>query len=42
MTHIISEIGIAYLHKCRSLEERMDAVSSISGEDEDAGDRKNS
>lgn len=31
VTHIISEIGIAYLHKCRSLEERMEAVSSISG-----------
>ena len=33
VTHIISEIGIAYLHKCRSLEERMDAVSSISGKE---------
>ena len=31
VTHIISEIGIAYLHKCRSLEERMEAISSISG-----------
>lgn len=31
VTHIISEIGIAYLHKCRSLEERMEAIGSISG-----------
>jgi malonate decarboxylase alpha subunit len=29
LTHIVTEQGIAYLHKCRSLEERMAAIRSV-------------
>jgi malonate decarboxylase alpha subunit len=31
LTHILTEEGIAYLHKCRSLEERMAAIRGIAG-----------
>lgn len=31
LTHIVTEEGIAYLHKCGSLEERMDAIMAIAG-----------
>lgn len=31
VTHIVTEIGIAYLHKCSSLEERMAAIRAIAG-----------
>lgn len=40
VTHIISEIGIAYLHKCSSLEERQAAISSIAGNGSDASGKK--
>ncbi len=31
VTHIVTEEGIAFLHKCRSLSERMAAVSAVAG-----------
>lgn len=31
LTHIVTEEGIAYLHKCASLEERMAAVRAVAG-----------
>ncbi|MEN3931603.1 malonate decarboxylase subunit alpha [Microvirga sp. W0021] len=31
VTHIISEEGIAFLHKCRGLEERMNAIRGVAG-----------
>lgn len=31
LTHIVTEEGIAYLHKCSSLEERMAAIRAIAG-----------
>ncbi len=31
LTHIVTEEGVAYLHKCGSLEERMDAVKAVAG-----------
>lgn len=31
LTHIVTEEGIAYLHKCRSLEERQAAIRAIAG-----------
>jgi len=31
LTHILTEEGIAYLHKCRSLEERMAAIRGVAG-----------
>ena len=31
LTHIITEEGIAYLHKCRDMEERMAAVRGVAG-----------
>lgn len=34
LTHIVSEVGIAYLHKCRDMEERMDAIRAVAGQTE--------
>lgn len=34
LTHIVSEVGIAYLHKCRNMEERMDAIRAVAGNTE--------
>jgi malonate decarboxylase alpha subunit len=31
LTHILTEEGIAFLHKCRSLEERMAAIRGVAG-----------
>lgn len=31
LTHIVTEEGIAYLHKCASLEERMAAIRAVAG-----------
>ena len=31
LTHILSEEGIAFMHKCRSLEERMAAIRGVAG-----------
>lgn len=31
LTHIVTEEGIAYLHKCACLEERMDAIRAVAG-----------
>jgi malonate decarboxylase alpha subunit len=31
LTHILTEEGIAYLHKCRGLEERMAAIRAVAG-----------
>jgi malonate decarboxylase alpha subunit len=31
LTHIITEEGIAFLHKCRGLEERMAAIRGVAG-----------
>lgn len=31
VTHIVTEEGIAYLHKCRSIEERTDAIRAVAG-----------
>ncbi len=31
LTHIVTEEGVAYLHKCSSLEERMDAIKAVAG-----------
>lgn len=31
LTHIVSEVGIAYLVKCRSMEERMAAIRAVAG-----------
>ena len=31
LTHIVTEEGVAYLHKCRSLEERMAAIRAVAG-----------
>lgn len=31
LTHIVTEEGIAYLHKCTCLEERMDAIRAVAG-----------
>ncbi len=31
LTHIVTEEGVAYLHKCGSLEERMDAIKAVAG-----------
>ncbi|HHN81338.1 MAG TPA: malonate decarboxylase subunit alpha [Methanomicrobia archaeon] len=31
LTHIVTEEGIAYLHKCKTLKERMDAICAIAG-----------
>lgn len=31
LTHILTEEGIAYLHKCRGLEERMAAIRGVAG-----------
>ena len=31
LTHILTEDGIAFLHKCRSLEERMAAIRGVAG-----------
>lgn len=32
LTHIITEKGVAYLHKCSSLEERMAAIRGVAGD----------
>lgn len=32
VTHIVSEIGIAYLHQCQSMEERKHAIQAIAGQ----------
>lgn len=34
LTHIISEVGIAYLHKCRNMAERTAAIRGIAGKTE--------
>ncbi len=34
LTHIVSEVGIAYLHKCHNMEERMDAIRAVAGNTE--------
>lgn len=34
LTHIVSEVGIAYLHKCHNMEERMDAIRAVAGKTE--------
>lgn len=34
LTHIVSEVGIAYLHKCHDMEERMDAIRAVAGQTE--------
>lgn len=34
LTHIVSEVGIAYLHKCHNMEERMNAIRAIAGKTE--------
>ncbi|WP_296974686.1 malonate decarboxylase subunit alpha [uncultured Dialister sp.] len=31
LTHIVSEVGIACLHKCHNMEERMDAIRAVAG-----------
>ncbi|MHC1605195.1 MAG: malonate decarboxylase subunit alpha, partial [Candidatus Methanofastidiosia archaeon] len=31
ITHIVTEEGIAYVHKCKTLKERMDAIKAIAG-----------
>ena len=31
VTHIVTEVGIAYLHKCRDLEERRAAIRAVAG-----------
>jgi malonate decarboxylase alpha subunit len=31
LTHIVTEEGIAYVHKCKTLKERMDAIKAIAG-----------
>lgn len=31
LTHIVTDIGIAYLHKCKDLEERKNAICSVAG-----------
>ena len=31
LTHIVSEVGIAYLHKCHDMTERMAAIRAIAG-----------
>lgn len=31
LTHIVTEIGIAYLHKCENIEERMAAIRAVAG-----------
>jgi len=31
ITHIVTEEGIAYIHKCKSLKERMDAIKAVAG-----------
>ncbi len=31
LTHIITEEGIAFMHKCRNLEERMAAIRGVAG-----------
>lgn len=31
ITHIVTEEGIAYVHKCKTLKERMDAIKAVSG-----------
>ena len=32
LTHIVTEVGIAYLHKCHDMEERKAAIRSIAGD----------
>ena len=34
LTHIVSEVGIAYLHKCHNMEERMNAIRAVAGKTE--------
>ena len=34
LTHIVSEVGIAYLHKCHDMQERMDAIRAVAGKTE--------
>lgn len=34
LTHIVSEVGIAYLHKCANMEERMQAIRAVAGNTE--------
>lgn len=34
LTHIVSEVGIAYFHKCRNMEERMNAIRAVAGKTE--------
>jgi len=31
ITHIVTEEGIAYVHKCKTLKERIDAIKSVAG-----------
>lgn len=31
VTHIVTEIGIAYLHKCKNMEQRMAAIRAVAG-----------
>ena len=32
LTHIVTEQGVAYLHKCRDIEERKAAIRSVAGD----------
>ncbi len=34
LTHIVSEVGIAYLHRCHNMEERTAAIRAIAGKTE--------
>ena len=34
LTHIVSEVGIAYLQKCHNMEERMNAIRAVAGKTE--------
>lgn len=40
LTHIITEVGVAYLHKCASLNERMAAIRAVAG-DSPVGQKEN-
>ncbi|MEW5820607.1 MAG: malonate decarboxylase subunit alpha [Cyanobacteriota bacterium] len=31
LTHIITDVGVAYLHKCKNLQERKDTICSVAG-----------
>ena len=31
ITHIVTEEGIAYVHKCKTLKERMEAIKAVAG-----------